>query len=57
MPEYWIVDPAADTVEVYRPASPGGPLARCASLSLPAGDTLETPLPAGLRIPLREVFE
>jgi len=57
VPEYWIVDPAAETVEVYRPASSGGRLARCASLSLIAGDTLETPLLAGLRVPLREVFE
>jgi len=57
VPEYWIVDPAADTVEVNRTTTPGGRLARGASLSLAAGDTLETPLLAGLRIPLREVFE
>jgi Uma2 family endonuclease len=57
VPEYWIVDPAAETVEVYRAASLGGELARYASLSRAAGDTLETPLLPGLRISLGEVFE
>ncbi len=55
--EYWIVDPAPETLEVYRASTGGGPLARHASLSVAAGDTLETPLLSGLRIPLREVFE
>jgi Uma2 family endonuclease len=57
VPEYWIVDPPAETLEVYRAASPGGQLPRCASLSRAAGDTLETPLLPGLQIPLRDVFE
>jgi Uma2 family endonuclease len=57
VPEYWIVDPAAETVEVYRAASRGGPLERHESLSVADGDTLETPLLSGLQIPLREVFE
>jgi Uma2 family endonuclease len=57
VPEYWIVDPVAEALEVYRAASPGGRLARCASLSRAAGDTLETPLLPGLQILLREVFE
>ena len=57
VPEYWIVDPPTETLEVYRAASPGGQLARCASLSRAAGDALETPLLPGLRILLSEVFE
>jgi Uma2 family endonuclease len=57
VPEYWIVDPAAEAVEVYRAITHGGRLARQASLSAAAGETLETPLLSGLRIPLSEVFE
>jgi len=57
VPEYWIVDPAAETVVVYRATTHGGRLARQASLSAAAGETLETPLLSGLRIPLGEVFE
>ncbi|HVR07808.1 MAG TPA: Uma2 family endonuclease [Thermoanaerobaculia bacterium] len=57
VPEYWIVDPATDTLEVYRAAAPGGALAPTAALSPAAGDVLETPLLPGLRIPLSEVFE
>jgi Uma2 family endonuclease len=55
--EYWIVDPPAEMLEVYRAASPGSQLARRASLSRAAGDTLETPLLPGLQILLSEVFE
>ncbi len=49
VPEYWIVDPGRETIEVHRRGSR-------TVLSLAAGDTLETPLFPGLRIPLREVF-
>ncbi len=57
VPEYWIVDPEVESVEVYRAATPGGPLALAGSLAPAAGDTLETPLLPGLRIPMSEVFE
>jgi Uma2 family endonuclease len=54
VPEYWIVDPISETLEVYR-TSPGGGLAHQATLA--TGDTLETPLLPGLEISLSEVFE
>jgi Uma2 family endonuclease len=57
VPEYWIVDPPAETLEVYRTMASRGRLARCASPARAAGDTLETPLLPGLRISLDEVFE
>jgi len=54
--EYWIADPATDTIEVYR-LTAAGRLALQASLSHAAGDVLETPLLPGLRIALSEIFE
>jgi Uma2 family endonuclease len=57
VPEYWIVDPATETLEVYRATGPGGRFALGASLSLAAGDVLATPLLPGLEIPMSEVFE
>jgi Uma2 family endonuclease len=53
--EYWLAYPEIDTLEVYRRAADGR-LALQASLSLAAGDVLETPLLPGLRIPLAEIF-
>ena len=53
--EYWIVDPKRETVQVFR-ATPGG-LRRAADLSAAAGDSLESPLFAGLSIPLSQIFE
>jgi Uma2 family endonuclease len=53
--EYWLVDPAADTLEVYR-LTAGGRLALEVTLAYAAGDVLETPLLAGLRIESSEIF-
>ncbi len=55
MREYWLAHPAADTLEIHR-LTVGGRLALQASLSRAAGDVLETPLLAGLRIALSEIF-
>jgi Uma2 family endonuclease len=55
VPEYWLANPETDTMEVYR-LTPGGRLVLQATLSLAAGDVLETPLLPGLRIPLQEIF-
>ncbi|HVR11836.1 MAG TPA: Uma2 family endonuclease [Thermoanaerobaculia bacterium] len=53
--EYWLADPAADTLEVYR-LTAGGRLALEVTLSHAAGDVLKTPLLAGLRIESSEIF-
>ena len=52
VPEYWIVDPERNTVQVFRLS--GGRYAEALELGL--GDRLETPLLPGLSIPLSEVF-
>lgn len=46
--EYWIVDPLADRVHVFRPDS---------KTVLSVGDVLTTPLLPGLEIPLRYLFQ
>jgi Uma2 family endonuclease len=53
--EYWLADPKSDTLEIHRRDATGR-LALAASVSLAAGDVLETPLLPGLRIPLDEIF-
>ena len=53
--EYWLADPEPDTLGIYRRA-PAGQLTLQESLSLAAGDVLETPLLPGLSIPLAEIF-
>jgi Uma2 family endonuclease len=52
--EYWFVDPELDVVRVYR--RDGGQFARPLELSREAGDTVTTPLMAGLALPLNRVF-
>lgn len=53
--EYWLADPDAETIKVYRSRSGG--LGFVAELSAAAGDRLETPLLPGLSIALEQIFE
>jgi Uma2 family endonuclease len=58
--EYWIVDPEAETVKVFRLAEGEAEVSRFARpllLTLREGDALATPLLPGLEIPLSAVFE
>ena len=50
--EYWIVDPLADRVHVFRPE--GESFRKAAELAV--GDVLTTPLLPGLEIPLHYLF-
>lgn len=52
--EYWFVDPELDVVRVYR--RDGEQFTRPQELSREAGDTLTTPLLAGLALPLDRIF-
>ena len=52
--EYWFVDPELDVVRVYRRDAER--FARPVELSREAGDTLTTPLLAGLTLPLDRIF-
>lgn len=56
MAEYWVVDPVLESIKVYR-RNAQDRYERAAELTLEAADTLTTPLPAGLQIPLQAVFE
>lgn len=52
--EYWFVDPELDVVRVYR--RDGERFTRPLELSREGGDTLTTPLLAGLSLPLDRIF-
>ena len=54
VPEYWLVDPEAETVKVFRRGESG--YGRPLLLSALEGDRLESPLLPGLEIPLVAVF-
>lgn len=54
VPEYWIVDPELEAVDVYRLAD--GKFIRSAELSLEAGHSIETPLLPGFQLRLSEIF-
>ena len=52
MTEYWLVDPIAETVSIHRQR--GGVLAATDTFS--RGQTLRSPLLAGLELRLEDVF-
>lgn len=51
--EYWLVDPDAERVTIFRPP---GDLKPVADLSREAGEALTTPLLAGFELPLGKLF-
>lgn len=53
--EYWLVDPEADSVTVFR-RQPDGSFPRVARLARARNEALTTPLMAGLAIELAELF-
>ncbi|MEM8559495.1 MAG: Uma2 family endonuclease [Bacteroidota bacterium] len=54
IPEYWVVDPDADTVQVFRLDASARRYARAAALA--NGDTLTTPLLPGWSLSLARLF-
>ncbi len=53
--EYWVVDPAIDAVQVFRPGADGR-YERVAELSAEAGDTLTSPLAPEWHLALADLF-
>lgn len=53
--EYWVADPAVDTVQVFRPDEDGA-YARVAELSAEAADALTSPLVPDWRLALGDLF-
>ena len=53
--EYWVVDPAIDAVQTFRPDADGR-YERAAELSAEADDALASPLVPGWRLPLTRLF-
>ncbi len=54
--EYWVVDPAVESVKIYRRTEQGA-FRREAEASLEAGDAVTSPLFAGLTIALTQLFD
>ena len=54
--EYWIVDPEGQTITALRRPRAGAGLTDVTTLTVDAGETLESPLFPGLRISVRDVF-
>ena len=53
--EYWMVDPEADTISIYRRDETG--FAKPVKLSANAGDIVSTPLLPGLELHLAAIFK
>jgi Uma2 family endonuclease len=53
--EYWIVDPAIDTVKIYRRSSES--FVRVAEISTETGGTITTPLVPGFALDVNVVFD
>ena len=54
--EYWIVDPEARSITALRRPRADAGLTDVSTLTVAAGDILESPLFPGLQIPMRDVF-
>ena len=54
--EYWIVDPEGQSITALRRPRAGAGLTDVTTLTVDAGETLESPLFPGLRISVRDVF-
>ena len=54
--EYWIVDPEARSITALRRPCADAGLTDVSTLTVAAGDILESPLFPGLQIPMRDVF-